>query len=347
MTAFTSLSLAMFKASIRDKAALALTFFFPLMFLVVFAVLFGGGMGSSVKIAVVGDGQVVSALSKAEGVDLVRFDNSAAAIDQLRDGDLAAVVLSQGDGVDVRYANGDRPETAPALAKVSEAVASANAGVGGAPPKYSMQQAPIEAAYAPIQYLTPGILSWGVASAAVFSSALTLVAWRRKQVLRRLQLAPVGRVSVLTARLAIATGISLMQAVLFVAVASLPVFGLQLSNDWWLAIPLLVLGTFAFFSVGMLTGAVCQTEDSVSGAANLVVLPMALLGGSFFPVDKAPEWVKFITNLLPLKHMNEGMLDVLVRGKGIDALLLPGAVLIGFTIVISVFAAMFFRWEDA
>jgi ABC-2 type transport system permease protein len=269
---------------------------------------------------VVGDSHVVAALANNQDVDLQYFDESRIAIDQLRDGKVAAVVVSQNDTIDVRYADGDRAETGPALVKISDAVASANLGAGTTPPKYAMRQKPIEeTAFKPIQYLTPGILSWGVSTAAVFSSALTLVAWRRKQVLRRIQLAPIGRTSVLTSRLLLATTISLLQAVLFVSVAMLPVFGLQLSNQWWLSIPLLILGTFAFFSVGMLLGAVCRTEDSVTGAANLVVLPMALLAGSFFPIDKAPEWVKFITNALPLRHMNEGMLDVLVRGRDIGS----------------------------
>ncbi len=347
MKAFSSLSLAMFKASYRDKAALFFTFMFPLMFLVVFALLSGVKLGGPVEIAVVGDSRVVAALQNSENVNLQRYNDSSTAINKLRDGDVAAIVVSQGDSIDVRYANGDRAETGPALAKISDAIASANLGAGTTPPKYAVRQKPIEdTAFAPIQYLTPGILSWGVSTAAVFSSALTLVAWRRKQVLRRIQLAPIGRGSVLSSRLVLAVVISLLQAVLFVAVATLPVFGLQLSNSWWLAIPLLILGTLAFFSVGMLLGAVCRTEDSVTGAANLVVLPMALLAGSFFPIDKAPDWVKLITNALPLRHMNEGMLDVLVRGRGFEALIVPGSVLIGFTLVVSILAAVSFRWED-
>jgi ABC-2 type transport system permease protein len=40
------------------------------------------------------------------------------------------------------------------------------------------------------------------------------------------------------------------------------------------------------------------------------------------------------------------MLDVMVRGKGPSAVLVPMAVLLGFTVVILVVASRFFSWES-
>jgi ABC-2 type transport system permease protein len=102
----------------------------------------------------------------------------------------------------------------------------------------------------------------------------------------------------------------------------------------------------AFFTIGMLVGAFCKTEEAASGAANIIVLPMSFLSGTFFPIENAPGWLQAVSKALPLRHMNDGMLDVLVRGKGIEALVVPGAVLIGFTLVVGFVAARVFRWED-
>jgi ABC-type molybdenum transport system ATPase subunit/photorepair protein PhrA len=41
-----------------------------------------------------------------------------------------------------------------------------------------------------------------------------------------------------------------------------------------------------------------------------------------------------------------GMLDVRVRGKGVEELIVSSAVLIGFTLVIGFIASRVFRWED-
>jgi len=72
---------------------------------------------------------------------------------------------------------------------------------------------------------------------------------------------------------------------------------------------------------------------------------MAFLSGSFFPLDAAPEWLQTVAKLLPLYWLNEGMLDVMVRGEPWTAALLPMAILAAFAIVVTALAAKLFRWE--
>ncbi|WP_307867686.1 ABC transporter permease [Umezawaea beigongshangensis] len=347
MTAFTSLSIAMIKGFYRDRTSLFFMFVFPLMFLVIFGLLLGGSGGERTKIGVVGDGPVIAALGAGEALELQRFDDLDTAVRQVVDGDLPAVVAQDGDDVRLRFAASDRAAAGVVTGIVSGVVNEANLAATGQPRTFVLDQRPVEdVSLKPIQYLTPGILSWGVSISAVFGAALTLVSWRKKQVLRRIRLAPVGVGTVLVSRVLVSIGTALLQGVVFVAVAVLPVFGLTLSGQWYLAIPLLVLGTLAFFSVGMLVGAFCRTEEAASGAANAVVLPMSFLGGTFFPVEQAPDWLQTVSLVFPLRHMNDGMVDVLVRGKGIEALAVPSAVLIGFTLVVGLVATRVFRWED-
>jgi ABC-2 type transport system permease protein len=73
---------------------------------------------------------------------------------------------------------------------------------------------------------------------------------------------------------------------------------------------------------------------------------MAFLSGSFFPLDAAPKWLDVVSHLLPLRHLNDGMLDVMVRGTPPSAALAPMGVLLGFTVVILLVASRFFSWES-
>ncbi|HEX7304987.1 ABC transporter permease [Lentzea sp.] len=347
MTAFQSLSLAMFKGFIRDKATLFFTFVFPLLFLVIFGLILRDVGEDKTKIALVGDGPIVSALRDSGALEFESYDDENAAVQKVKDGDLPAALIVRGQQVDVRYAQSDQVQSATVLGIVNGFVDKANLAATGQPPTFTFAAEKVEdASLKPIQYLTPGILSWGVAVSAVFGSALTLVSWRRKQVLRRIQLAPVSATSVLASRLMVSAGVALVQGAIFVGVASLPVFGLRLSGYWWLAIPLLLLGTVAFFALGMLVGSFAKTEEAASAAANIVVLPMAFLSGTFFPVDQAPAWLQAVSKAFPLRHMNDGMLDVLVRGKGAEALLVPASILAGFTLVVGLLASRIFKWEE-
>jgi ABC-2 type transport system permease protein len=204
-----------------------------------------------------------------------------------------------------------------------------------------------DASLKPIQYLTPGLLSWSVATSAVFGSALTLVSWWRRQVLRRLWLAPTSAMSVLTSRLGVAFVVALLQATVFILLAITPLFGLRLSSSWLLAVPLLAIGTMAFFAIGMLAGSFAKTEEAASAVANLIVLPMAFLSGTFFPLEASPGWLQTISQAFPLRHLNDGMLDVMVCGQGFDALITPVAVLLGFAVAVGALAFRLFRWDDA
>ncbi|SER89468.1 ABC transporter permease [Lentzea albida] len=347
MTAFKTLSVAMLKGFVRDKATLFFTFLFPLMFLIIFGLLLRDAGEDRTKIALVGDGSVVSALRESGALEFESYDDENAAVRKVQDGDLPAALIVRGQRIDLRFAQSDQVRSATVVGIVNGFVDRANLAATGQPPTFTFTAEKVEdATLKPIQYLTPGILSWGVAVSAVFGSALTLVSWRRKQVLRRIRLAPISTTSVLSSRILVSAGVALVQGVTFIGVASLPVFGLRLSGAWWLAIPLLLLGTIAFFALGMLVGAFAKTEEAASAAANIVVLPMAFLSGTFFPVDQAPAWLQAVSKAFPLRHMNDGMLDVLVRGKGIEALAVPAAVLVGFSLVVGFLASRVFKWEE-
>ncbi len=140
--------------------------------------------------------------------------------------------------------------------------------------------------------------------------------------------------------------IALMQMTIFVGLA-VAAFGLRLTGSWWMSIPLLVTGTLSFMSLGLLAGAISKTVEGASALANIFVLPMALLSGSFFPLDGAPKWLDVVSHLLPLRYLNEGMLDVMVRGQGPSAVLLPMAVLVGFAVVVVAIASRFFSWDTS
>ncbi|ONI85253.1 ABC transporter [Actinosynnema sp. ALI-1.44] len=346
MSAFKSLSVAGAKAFVRDKAALFFILLFPLMFLVIFGLLFRDSGTDKIKLAVVGDSPVAQALRQIPAVETQSFDNADAAIEKVKSGDLPGAVIVNGTDVQLRFAASDQTKAGIVNGLVSSVVDKANIAATGQPPRFSLRQSQVEdSSLNAIQYLTPGILSWAVASAGVFGTAMTFVQWRKKQVLRRLWLAPVSPTSVLLSRVGVTLGIAVVQAVVFVGIASLPMFGLRLAGTWWLAIPVFLLGALAFFTIGMLIGSFAKTEEASTAAAQIVVLPMAFLSGTFFPIDRAPGWLQTVSQIFPLRHMNDGMQDFLVRGKGIEALLLPGGILLGFTLVVGFIAAKVFRWE--
>ncbi|MCP2322605.1 ABC-2 type transport system permease protein [Hamadaea flava] len=354
MTSFVSLSKAMALGFVRDKTATFFTILFPLMFLIVFGALFKDTGTSKTEVLQVGSVALLDQIP-AEGradvdqvLKITKTDDLAAALEKVRAGDSDAAIEQQGGKVVVHYSAADQVKAATVRGIMESIVQQGNlAAAGVSTPALSLSAEPVEdKSMKAIQYMTPGLLGWAIASGATFGAALTLVSWRQKKILRRLRLSPVSVASIVTARVGVSIGIALLQSAIFIGVALLPVFGLQLSSYWWAFIPIMIAGTLAFLSIGLLAGAVSKTPESASAIANLVVLPMAFLSGSFFPLDSAPGWLKTVSNLLPLKHLVTSMQDVMVRGQSPSVTLPAIGILLGFTVVVTGAAALLFKWDD-
>jgi ABC-2 type transport system permease protein len=226
-------------------------------------------------------------------------------------------------------------------------VEQTNVAASGSPPRFSLSAEQVEdKSLKTIQYITPGLLGWAIATGATFGAALTLVTWRQKKILRRLRLSPVRTPTIVSARVGVSILVALVQTAIFIGVALLPTFGLKLSNAWWMSIPLVIAGTLAFLSIGLLAGAWAKTTEAATAIANLIVLPMAFLSGAFFPLDNAPNWLQQLSKVFPLRHLVTAMQDVMVRGKGPASVLPEMGLLLGFAIVLAAIAGRIFRWDD-
>jgi ABC-2 type transport system permease protein len=144
----------------------------------------------------------------------------------------------------------------------------------------------------------------------------------------------------------VSLGIGLAQTAIFILVASIPHFGLKLTGAWWMVIPLVIAGTFTFLSIGLVIGTFAKTEDSAQGLVQLIVLPMAFLSGSFFPLDGAPGWLQAVSKAMPLRYLVDSMRDVMVRGKDAASALPTVGGLLLVAIVLSLLAGKLFRWDD-
>ncbi|PVG81568.1 ABC transporter permease [Nocardioides gansuensis] len=351
MSAFLSLSGAILKGFVRDRAAVFFAIIFPLMFLVLFGGIFTDRGQSQLDLIQVGDVTLIDQLpaeARAAFEEVFTVEEStdrAAALDEVRQGDADVVVEMRGNELVAHYTRTDQVGAAIVQGTLRSFVDGANVAVSGQPPVFSFSSQAVEDdSLQTIQYVTPGLLGWAVAMSAAFGAAATLNGWRSSKLLRRLQLAPVGTGTLVSARVAVTVGIALAQMAIFLGLGA-AAFGLVLTGAWPMAVPLLVVGTLCFMAIGLLSGAVAKTTEGAVNMANFIVLPMAFLSGSFFPLDGAPGWLQAISRLLPLRHLNDGMTDVMVRGEPWSAALLPMGVLAVFAIVVTALAAKLFRWE--
>jgi ABC-2 type transport system permease protein len=353
LAAFRALSIAIVRGFLRDRASVFFSVVFPLMFLVLFGGLLGSQGQSEVDLVQVGEVALLDEMDADaraafdDTFQVTRSDDLTSAIAEVRRGDADVAIEMSGDTLVAHYTETDQVKAAVTQGALRAFVDGTNVAQSGEPPRFVLETERVEdESLDTIQFVTPGLLGWAVAMSAAFGAAATLQGWRQTKLLRRLQLAPVSTRTVVAARVAVTLGIALVQMAIFLGLGA-AAFGLTLTGSWWAAVPLVVVGTLCFMAIGLLAGALARTTEGAVNAANIVVLPMAFLSGSFFDLSAAPGWLQAISNVLPLKHLNEGMLDVMVRGEGAAAVLVPMAVLAAFAIVVTLAAARIFRWETA
>ena len=351
LMAFRSLSRAMLRGFLRDRTALIFTILLPLLFLALFGSLYKNTSTPKLTVLKVGQVSLLSQENIRQGLGKVltvtQAPSLATALSDVRKGNYDAAVQQQGSTLTVHYSIADQTTASIVQTVFSSIVQQADQASARSSTGLQLRTKQVEdASLKPIQYLTPGLLGWAIASGATFGAAITLVNWRHNKLLRRLRLAPVSIGSVVFARVGVSLLVALVQLFVFLLVATTPYFGLKLTASWWMAIPVLFCGTLAFMSIGLLVGSFAKTQQAATAIANLIVLPMAFLGGAFIPLDFAPSWIREVSYAIPLRYLVTGMQDVMARGEGPAAALPAIGLLLALTAVLCLIAVRVFRWDE-
>ena len=351
LRALRSLSQALLRGYVRDRTALAFSILLPVLFLALFGSLYRNS--TTPKLSVIEIGNVSLLSNAASQPDLSRVltvthdRNQDAALGEVRRGNADAAVQQQGRQLIVHYSIADSTTAGIVQAVFSSIVQQADQARAGPAGSYQLLTKQVESTtLKPIQFIAPGLLGWAIASGATFGAAITLVNWRHNKLLRRLRLAPVNTGSIVLARVGVSLTVALIQMALFLLIATTPYFGLKLTSGWWAAIPVLICGTLAFMSIGLLVGSFAKTQQSATAIANLIILPMAFLGGAFIPLDFAPAWLVSASYVMPLRYLVTGMQDVMARGEGPASALPALGILVALTVVLTTIAVRVFRWDE-
>ncbi|MBU4320186.1 MAG: ABC transporter permease [Nitrospinae bacterium] len=90
----------------------------------------------------------------------------------------------------------------------------------------------------------------------------------------------------------------------------------------------LLLNCFLFSNLGVITGMLAKSHEDTATYSNFFIMPMAFFSGTFFPVDKIPDFIKPVIYLMPLTHTN-----IVIRKAALDTEgLISFAVLIIYSI---------------
>ena len=365
MRALWTLTVANIRSYTRDRAALFWTLAFPLIFIVMFGLIFQGGGESRLNLAWVdGDGspqsaELRAALAAASGVNLEDFPE-ADALEKMRIGEVdAVIVVPEGYGAELEANAGSDTPAAPAVVKVYtdpsqqslqgsvyQAVGSVLAviNMNDRPPLVMPQPETIQTENLNfISYFVPSMLGLSVMQVGIFA-AIPLVADREKLILKRLGATPLRRWQLVGSNISMRLLIALAQAVIIVAVGSI-FFGVEITGSLALTAFFVILGSVTFLALGYVIASFASTEDSANGMTSVVQFPMMFLSGTFFPIQAMPDALQAVARLIPLTYLADALRQVMVGGVPFATLGVCAAVLLGWLVGCFAIASRKFRWQ--
>jgi len=95
----------------------------------------------------------------------------------------------------------------------------------------------------------------------------------------------------------------------------------------------LLLNCFLFACLGVIVGMITKSHEDTSTYNNFFILPMAFFSGTFFPVDRMPELLRYLVYAFPLTHTNIVIRQTTLDAGGVISLGVLAAYALGFFIV--------------
>ena len=151
-----------------------------------------------------------------------------------------------------------------------------------------------------LAYLYPGILALVLLFTAIFATIST-VEDRHSGFLQGVLVAPVSRTAIVVGQALGGTTLAVGQGVLFLALA--PAAGLRLAPLGAVAaIGVMVVVAFGLTSLGLLIAWRMESTQGFHAIMNLLLIPIWLLSGAFFPPAGVPAPLAWLMRLDPLTY---------------------------------------------
>lgn len=358
--AMLAITRASFTSLLRSPSAIVFSVLFPLIFILVFGFIGGGGRmtfkvgfhpksdSSSLVHMVLRDSLNLSVVSKS-------FTEIQRDLERGRITAILKVTPSDSTGaapyqIDMQTSGAVNAQNAAILRSMIESVILRFDRIvyEGQPVVAKLQTNEIRGReYKTIDFILPGQLGFSLLSAGVFGVAFIFFNLRQSLVLKRFFATPVKKGYIIAGE-----GLSRVLFQLGTAIIILGLghyaFGFTLVHGWVTFLELLLLsfiGLMVFMGFGFIVSGLARNEAAIAPFSNLITLPQFLLAGTFFPIDNFPKWLQPVSRVLPLTHLNQAMRDVAFEGAHLAECGTALGVLFLWGMATYVVAIIVFKWE--
>ena len=316
----------------RSRQSIFFTLVFPGMLLIVLGFLLGYQAGPATIYYLDNDGSPTSeafikALSSTGAADL-RDGSSLDLLMMLDDGAISSYIeIPDGFGNSVAAAKGGsgsgagislfyvRSETTlqTVLPAVRQSVDKFNIETTGVRKAVVLSSQDVSTSgLSSIDFLFPGILGMCIMFTAINETMSVIIRYRTSGLAQKLSATPLSTIEWNSAKIIHGTVIMLLSVAVALAVAWV-VFGIRPDINA-VTVLLIIAGSLMFVGLGMIVSNFVNDVKSVNAVAFSVTLPLMLISGSLFPVERLPVVLQFASVFSPLTCLNNGLRSAMITG---------------------------------
>lgn len=150
-------------------------------------------------------------------------------------------------------------------------------------------------------WLFPGVILLIALFAAIFST-ISIIEDRKSGFLQGVITSPAPRVSIIWSKMFAGTTIAVLQSLLFMIL--LPFTGIELSlQGFLLSLLVLAAASMMLTLLGFILAWKMSSAQGFHAIMNLLLIPMWLLSGAFFPAAGASGWMQAVMMLNPMYYI--------------------------------------------
>ena len=193
-----------------------------------------------------------------------------------------------------------------------------------------------------LDYIAPALLA---TLALFFSFLLTGISFLRERsqgTMERLMASPVSRLDIVVGYLLGFFIFALLQT-LIVVLFTIYVLHVRYYGDLWQIFIFQIVIITAAVNLGIFISTFARNEFQMVQFIPLIIFPQIFLCWVIWPVEQMPNYLQWLSTILPLTYAVDGLRDIMLLGKGLLDVGFELAMLAGFAVATSILAAITLR----
>ncbi len=228
-------------------------------------------------------------------------------------------------------------------AVTSSYAAQVQAQISGSSVNIKLQQVPIitrNVRY--IDFFIPGVIGMTLLTSGVFGAVNTNGRYR-ELIIKKLATTPLSKIEWILGMV----GYQMFLAAISIAVILLfgrVFFNVQATIDIY-TIGLVVAAALLFPGIGMVLANFVKDADGAEAAANAITFPMMFLAGTFWRRETMPDFLKVVSSYLPLTYINDGLRDAMIYLEPAQALT-NTIIALGLAVFFIILGSLLMNWKE-